>query len=322
MAWLYVSPSRLDRIRARGSEVVVDKCDDGAEREVVHLHDPNALTQVVGHVKFAFAPHETVIFRGQSSLFSRLTPSGFRGVGPSGRNGTSSAVAAYVRLLFGRDCLCDADPGAPHCTPNWPCQDIAVRRRDRGVVSGTPTAATEPLLQHYGLQTRWLDVVDNVWIALWFACHKLEVDRHRRFAHHVRRSVAQEPNGFSYIPVLSAGAVERTKVAGVFRSSRARLADLRYAVPSVYLRPHAQHGLLLADHSWDANRDPDLLRLELVTLRIHLRDALDWLGAGRMLSPYVLFPPPTRDEGFGRLLEDAPEPPVRLGRFLVYGPGT
>ncbi|GAA0468199.1 hypothetical protein Ade02nite_79030 [Paractinoplanes deccanensis] len=37
--------------------------------------------------------------------------------------------------------------------------------------SGVPRYAAEPLLQHYGIRTRWLDLVGNIWSALWFACH-------------------------------------------------------------------------------------------------------------------------------------------------------
>ena len=32
--------------------------------------------------------------------------------------------------------------------------------------------AIVPLLQHYGIKRSWLDVVDNLWVALWFGLHK------------------------------------------------------------------------------------------------------------------------------------------------------
>ena len=35
--------------------------------------------------------------------------------------------------------------------------------------------AIEGLIQQYGGISRWIDVVDNIWIALWFACHRVWV---------------------------------------------------------------------------------------------------------------------------------------------------
>lgn len=196
------------------------------------------------------------------------------------------------------------------------------RRGKGGIVRSTPRAAIEPLLQHYGLRTRWIDVVDNVWVALWFACHDQITHKEGRYAHHARRSTAQERDGYAHVSVLDLGERELTPVQGLYRAVHARVADLRSAVPSIYLRPHAQHGLVVAGQRWDAAEEQDLSHLCEVTLCIALGDALEWLGQGQMISPYSLFPPPTRDEGFRRLLDYAPEPPAPLGVFPVYGPGV
>ena len=50
-----------------------------------------------------------------------------------------------------------------------------VRINDPSTVDNEPIhkLATEPLLQHYGIETRWLDVVDSVPHALFFATHQL-----------------------------------------------------------------------------------------------------------------------------------------------------
>jgi len=66
----------------------------------------------------------------------------------------------------------------------------------------------------------------------------------------------------------------------------------------------------------------DVGGLHVATLRINLGDALDWLGDGTMLRPFVLFPPATTDEGYRRLLEFADQPPSSLGKYVVYGPGN
>lgn len=187
-------------------------------------------------------------------------------------------------------------------------------------MSQTPRAAVEPILQHYGLATRWLDVVDNIWVALWFACHRYVGDG--RFAHHERRSTAQEPNGMAYVSILATGTLEATPTAGCWEGPACRLIDLRQAAPSIYLRPHAQHGLLVSPPNPLLPGRADLGPLHRLTIQVPLGDALDWLGDGTMLRPFTLFPPATIDHGYRRLLEFAPVPPAKLGTFVLHGPGN
>ena len=66
----------------------------------------------------------------------------------------------------------------------------------------------------------------------------------------------------------------------------------------------------------------DVGQLHVATMRIKLGDALEWLGDGTMLRPYVLFPSASVDEGYRRFLDYAPQPPERFGNFSVYGPGN
>ena len=35
-------------------------------------------------------------------------------------------------------------------------------------------ADIDPILQHYGIRTPWIDLVDNIFVAIWFAIHKFE----------------------------------------------------------------------------------------------------------------------------------------------------
>lgn len=98
------------------------------------------------------------------------------------------------------------------------------------------------------------------------------------------------------------------------------MIDLRYAVPSVYLRPHAQHGLLIAPAKLGDDQTGSLSENVIGELEIALPDALRWLGDGVMTSPFVLFPPATINVGYRRLMT-APSPHPDLGRVLHYGPG-
>lgn len=76
----------------------------------------------------------------------------------------------------------------------------------------------EALCQHYGLHTRWLDIVDHIQTALWFAYDRTYVDdmREQRF---------DEDVGYIYVIAVPD---DETKV---------KIIDLREK-PSQFLRPH------------------------------------------------------------------------------------
>lgn len=308
--------SFLDAVSVLGAEVVEATTTDGSKRRVLNVLDPNALTQIVGHAKFR--SDATVLVRGHSRLHPTLTPTLFRDRGPAARKSQTNVLVGYLRLLLGGKCKCEVVGGPPTCVPNWPCQ-ASVMTNNTGLMKNFPQAAVEPLLQHYGVRTRWVDAVDNVWVALWFACHELQT--RGRYGHHSRRNPDSTDNEWAYLTLIDVGSPSSTACSGIYRSDRARLVDLRVAVPSMYLRPHAQHALLFASRDWSADLDPSLSHLEMATLRISLREALVWLGNGISLTPYVLFPPADKDEGFRRLLDYSPAPPESLGSFIHYGPG-
>lgn len=291
---------------------------------VLRVSDPNALTQALGWLKFRTGVGQ-VLLRGQSRLYPAMMASGFR-PGPGGtpinidRGNLAAKLHASIDALTGAGCACDWGPfkygQAHYCS-----ERVGAGSNAPGViVKGTYRAAVEPLLQHYGLKTRWLDVVDNVWIALWFACHRQQaVGRH---AVHLRRSPAQEPSDAkAYIAVVGTGLVKPTKIPGYWIGEEIRLVDLRYCVPSVYLRPHAQHGLLIAPAKLPDPSACDLMPRVIAFLEIRLADALEWLGDGAMTSSFVLFPPATRDEGYRRLLELSTPATDTLGQITIYGPG-
>jgi hypothetical protein len=290
--------------------------------EVTDVSSPHEFVRLAGWRKFEGDEGSQVVFRGHASLHPTCVPSGARGLNTAySISRLAGEIRRYVDALMEGQCTCGP------VRPPWYCPEVAPRHRrgqpGAGLVSGTPRAAIEPLLQHYGLRTRWVDVVDNIWVALWFACHSFVVETEaKRFAHHLRRSTAQEPDGFAYVSVISTGPIEPIGAHGSWEGPKARLIDLRVAAPSLYLRPHAQHGLLIAAAGWHEPATIDVGLLHKETLRIKLGDALEWLGDGTMLRPFVLFPPASVDHGYRRLLEYAPDPPSRLGRYIIYGPGN
>jgi hypothetical protein len=286
-------------------------------RLILDIKDQHALIQAVGWLKFV--GRGTVLFRGHASDHGNVEPSGLRGTGVHGYETLVDASRRLSDRLFGCSCSCGAD-GAR--LPAHRCHERVTRGASKSAVllPGAWRASVEPLLQHYGFSTRWVDAVDNVWIALWFGCHnQVTAGRH---AYHSRRSVTQEGEGaHCYITVLNAGQLAAGQVPGYATNSAYHVIDLRYAVPSGYLRPHAQHGLLIRSASSPSSATYcRVTECTAATLRIRLVDALSWLGHGSLTSGHALFPPASRDEGYRRLLDAGFERDPRLGEVTFYGP--
>jgi hypothetical protein len=186
-----------------------------------------------------------------------------------------------------------------------------------------PFDAREPLLQHYGLRTTWIDLVDNVWVALWFACYNaLAIKRTPRYLHFEQRSPDYDPDPYSYILVIR---VDNTTASpsepGLLRGLSTEFVDLRIACPSIFLRPHAQHGVLfrMRGAGPGPTRPADYSPQVCGRIRIDLRDALAWLGTGKMLGSHALFPPPFYDGGYEILLNCPFDDNLTIGAIQHVG---
>jgi hypothetical protein len=250
-----------------------------------HLYEvdtPNAFTQASGYLKFTRASEGPVYFRGQTSLHPTLYSSLHRQPNeqPKGAVGItkSNGIMNAFLLSIGSGSL-------------------------GGFIRRTPPHTFEPLLQHYFMRTRYLDVVDNPWVALWFATHRL-VLRRGRYGHYVARNFHDEKDKHAYVLLVQPGTMKpHVADAGVWTTPRAEVIDLRVACPSLYLRPHAQHGLLLRRTGYVNGRDADFSPLVVGVLAVRIDRALQWLGDGHLVDGRHLFPPPSCDEGYRLLLE-------------------
>lgn len=340
--------------------------------DVLTISDPHSLTQISGYIRFNASPGKTY-FRGESSFHNTILPSllrdGPNAVTASSLETRSKRLQEYMDALSGSPCACSAHSTKSNRRLKYHeahrCTGVIPRKPKGSLVPGTYRAAIEPLLQHYGIRTRWLDLVDNIWIALWFACHtqKTEYEKtgrmgqySRAYAYHLRRSPfsssrtksvgngTEAPevesgadrsetkssdntdNDYAYVYMFSTGRVSSTSVPGYEISDEHRLVDLRYASPSIYLRPHAQHGLLIANRAMPGNRDehsPETLSLNSAlsgVIRIRLGDALDWLGEGVLTDVFNLFPPAYSDLGYRKLLT-ANDSPSSIGAITNYQGG-
>lgn len=256
---------------------------------VLHVPSPHALTQAAGYLKYNRARQKSkgVFFRGQTQLYPGLGPSLLRGV--------RDVTAAKRRRLLD-DFLNEID-------------------RDEKALTYVDPSCREALLQHYGIRTTWLDVVDNLWVALWFACHHARVAPWPEGYIHFEKRVPRSGSAGEYCYILLVEGAFFHPVEdqpGRYRDEGSETIDLRVAVPSHYVRPHAQHGVLVRRLSRKSSLPmADLWPLLVGVIRVDLADALDWLGSATTLTSHTLFPPAYYDYGYRELLAYV-HPPARV----------
>ncbi len=274
-------------------------------RHVLRVSSPQALLKVIGYLKYYYKG--PVLFRGQSKAYPIMVPSIFRD------KNSPTHIARNRRAVSRRhEAVCkwlqDNDP----------------------FLRGVPAEAKEPLLQHYGINTRWIDLVDNPWIALWFSCHNLESREGERYSYwtYQQRMLNIEGYGlgistqYVYLYVFNAGKETADhNIDGLWETAGgSHVIDLRRCVPSVYLRPHAQTGWLLTRKGVQDTADCDFGDFVVGVLEVKLEHALSWLGSGSLLSTKALFPPTHYDHGYATMLRRAPDPSSLVGRFAVVEP--
>lgn len=281
-------PYPLSRLTHEYGKHVID-AESGLQ--VFDAPTSHALIQAAGYLKYNLAnTHgQGVFFRGQSRLYKTLSPTLLRGIKDGSPN-------VHRRKLLDK------------LLQSIEAEGSALR--------AVHSACREPLLQHYGIRTTWLDVVDNIWIALWFACHSARsVGWPEEYLHFEKRipnpRVDQE---YAYVLLLaSAYSIPVPDMPGRFKDDQSETIDLRTAVPSHFVRPHAQHGLLVRRLSNAGHPVSDQRPLHVGTIRVRLEAALDWLGDATTLTTHSLFPPAFYDYGYRELLRGVKPAKKELG---------
>ena len=292
-----IRPLPLDGLTSKYATL---EADEAVGYNVFHVKKPFVLVQAAGYLKHNRAQEKkkAVYFRGQNKLYSTLQPTLYRKmIKMRGREKRDVAILGFLEKI----------------------------RKDKSILRAVDPWVQEPLLQHYGLKTRWLDVIDNVWIALWFACHTAHpFGKHGEFLHFEKRIVRHTipAERYAYILLLeSATTPDANAGPGCYIDSNSATIDLRVAAPSQFIRPHAQHGLCLQALSGHGKPKTDFSELLCGIIRVDLEDALEWLGNGDLLSVHALFPPPPYDFGFQELLKNYPEPSNIIGAIHNIGAG-
>jgi hypothetical protein len=282
----------LSRITIPNTEFIHDK----SGFQVLVVKDPHALVKAAGYLKFTHAgtdKSEAIYFRGERKIYGNLSPTLFRGF-QSQKAKEKRTLAINKTLTSYRD----------NCR----------------IFSKFGQHAHEPLLQHYGISTTWIDLVDNLWVALWFACHRAKSSGNLGQYLHFEKRVPSGNEEFAYILLVGTDIDKRhSKKPGFFHGDNTELIDLRMAAPSIFLRPHAQHGLLFRCRGDHVERPHDYSKQIRGLIRVSLSDALSWLGDGKIVGTHSLFPPAFYDDGYRILLESDVEIEKGIGGISLVG---
>jgi len=268
----------------------------GNDVPVYEVSTVHALNQIIGYAKFNNQSYGNVYYRGERKLHESIKPSLFRDCKTIEK--ASDRLAIIIKAVT-------KDPKMQNELKLNPGREADKHR-------------IEGLLQHYGIPTRFIDVVDNHWIALWMGLHQLEKPRKlNQYYHYSKRSIplvefakgtpVSDELLFQYILLIAVPFAERNSCSGIKKSTDYLEVDLRQALPSIFLRPHAQHGLVIRRivHTDTDGSSPDAYDIApavIGIIKIRIDKAREWLGDGGLLTQDNLFPPPAYDHGYDLLL--------------------
>lgn len=274
---------------------------------IYQVNSIHSLTQIIGYVKYINASYGNVLYRGQCRLYDTIKP---------GIYGNVNSEKAKQKRDQWLDKAIENAKG-----------DKAFSKFIHLENNSKDKEMLESVFQHYGIPTHYIDVVDNHWIALWFGVYKYisyinnsfckykmrSTDINTALLHKIGLSDAEfdaylsaiREDMYQYILLIAASRPEKPINEGIMIGADTISVDLRRALPSTFLRPHAQHGWTIKKKSKSSDYDLDLADHVVGILRISVCDALKWLGNGELLTQESLFPNPNFDQGYNVLLNHA-----------------
>lgn len=313
----------IDNSRVYGSRFIqmfTFKC--GHKVPLYEVEKMAAFNQLIGHAKFINANYGNVYYRGVNGLFDNVLPSIMRGR----TFGQAKALNKLLTEICNDKYFCeslklrDVPPKIGTGKKGY-CITNMIRRKNRYCVEG--------LLQHYAGCTRFVDVVDNHWVALWMGLHNFKMrGKGSRFCCCEKREFSlgdiykaiefkgcpvtssRNPNDgiYEYILLIAMPYAERNPESGIVETPDFVEVDLRKTLPSFYLRPHAQHALVIRRRdSQNFSSMPTAAYYDMATqvvgiLRVRIDHASQWIGDGNLLTSSNLFPSPSLDQGYNNLL--------------------
>lgn len=276
----------------------------------------NALNQLIGHAKFDNASYGNVYYRGVSQLYDNVLPSIMR----NRTHGIPCDITSFLAEIYKDQYLKES--------LKLKCPQNGHSKKDKSEnhrIEKYNKYRIEALWQHYGGSTRFLDVVDNHWVALWMGLHKFTAHGERKEFYDVNKRSSllsaleiyertkekdkqkSDLNIYTYILLIAMPHSYDNHENGIYETSKFIEVDLRKALPSTFLRPHAQHALVIRrkedGYSESRAKFYDMASQVVAILRIRIDRVAEWLGNGTLLTKENLFPSPSIDQGYNNLLK-------------------
>lgn len=287
------SPQIVQNISSPYIEKVgMHKFAENHEVSIFEVSDYRALNQLIGYAKFLNTDYGDVFYRGEVHLHSSLLPSISR---RPNCHKYEEALNTAINNAIGDEKF----------------SKVAKLAGFKGMKN--PSLIVEALLQHYGYSTHFVDLVDNHWIALWFGLNQFKkIKNMNEYFYYQRRQVnpielvtAKDPKESIYQYMLlvavdnNAAPVER----GIYVGNDIITIDLRSSLPSIFLRPHAQHGLVVRRNIHNSGVSFDISSNIVGIVRLRIDNVISWIGCGNLLESSNLFPSPAYDYGYEILLQ-------------------
>lgn len=253
--------------------------------KVIDCSTYEALVQSIGYLKFI--SDGPVYYRGQNQIYSSSFP--LASIFRTGRQSVTDSLESLLSTLA--------------CTPDSE-EDSRCKVAKKTIFHDIPAYALEGVMQHYGINTRWLDITDSLPHALFFSIakyRKVKLTDYPNSAYerksggsccsrYMRNELvyidsAIPPKEHCYLIAFTPGQQrELTSLKGLTKYSKGEVLDARMAIPSYYLRPHSQHGLMFKKSVQEDE-------IESWIYRLKIEDVKKWLGNAAAFSPSVMYPP-------------------------------
>ena len=246
--------------------------------------------KLVGHAKFLNTSYGSVLLRGQCQNYVSMKPAAYRD------NSKDKADAVVEKMIS----KLQDDKGL--LTNN--------EKNIEGFMHCNDRLAYEAILQHYCYKTRLLDVLDNLWVALWFASHRRKNDSQLCFkkskckVFYEGNRYVESTEDYSYVYLIGVPDERNDhNCEGVTKGAQHCLIDIRRACPSTILRPHMQHGMVIGFYDENQKFKKSYAEQIIAVVRIKTQTCLEWLKGSKTLTAKMLFPCPKYDEMYNMILD-------------------
>lgn len=219
------------------------KIDSTNYRDCIYIEDPLLLFRFSGELKHKLGNPKkayNIFFRGQTNDYPQFVPRIFRRISGS-KNNLKSRLDAYRELTS----------NLYHKTR---------QSRFENEIGGA-------VLQHYGIRTPWIDLVDNLFIAIWFAT----MERSELEPYFYERS--KQDYGFIYF--IQVETPSNSANQEIVEGRLTRWCDLRRTTNSLSLRPHNQGGIFFSKKGIDETNF-DISEFIKAIVKIPIKEIKEW----------------------------------------------